>query len=119
MSNIKLNILREKEIFLSKIIISFKDRMYLFLENERKRGREPSMWERNIDRLPLACALTEDWSCNLGMCPDQELNQQPFALQDIAQPTELHQSRLQDYLKSNFLHTLCGPKLMDNFKKYF
>ena len=43
------------------------------------------MWERNIDRLPLAHAPTGDWPCNPGMCPEQELNQQPFALQNDAQ----------------------------------
>ena len=41
------------------------------------------MCERNIDRLPLVHtppgikpAPTGDWTCNPGLCPDQELNQQ-------------------------------------------
>ena len=48
--------------------------------------------ERNISRLPLVHSLTVDWTCNPGMCPDQELNQRPFALRDNAQPTEPPQS---------------------------
>ena len=41
---------------------------------ERERGRETSVCERNIDWLPLACALTRDQTHNPGMCPDQESN---------------------------------------------
>ena len=37
---------------------------------------------------------TRDLACNTGMCPDGELNRQPFGLQDDAQLTELHQSGL-------------------------
>ena len=37
-----------------------------------KRGRE-----RNINWLPFARAPTGNWSCNLGVCPDQELDWQP------------------------------------------
>ena len=53
------------------------------------------MRERNIDWLPLLCALTGDWTCNPGMCPDQESNWRPFTLQDEAQLTEPHQSGLE------------------------
>ena len=35
--------------------------------------------------------LTGDLACNLGMCPDWELNQQPFGLQAGAQSIEPHQ----------------------------
>ena len=38
------------------------------------------MWERKMDQLPLVHTLTEDQTHNLGMCPDQESNQQHFAL---------------------------------------
>ena len=34
--------------------------------------------ENNIDWLPLVCALTGDWTCNIGICPDLGLNPQPF-----------------------------------------
>ena len=33
----------------------------------------------------------EDLTCNPGMCPDWESNQQPFGSQAHAQPSELHQ----------------------------
>ena len=51
------------------------------------------MRERNIDGLPLTPALTGDQTRNPGVCPDQELNlnRQPFALWDVAQPTKSHQ----------------------------
>ena len=42
------------------------------------------MWERNIDWLPVACALAGDQTYNPGMCPDQELNLQSFILWDDA-----------------------------------
>ena len=44
-------------------------------EIERKR-------KRNIYQLLPICALTGDRTYNLGMCPDQELNLQPFGVQD-------------------------------------
>ena len=46
-------------------------------ERERERERE-----RNIDLLPLIHTLTGDLTHNLSMCPDVELNSQPFALWD-------------------------------------
>ena len=61
---------------------------------ERGEGREKER-ERNIDLLPLARTPTGDCTCNLGMCPDREWNQQPIDLQDDAQPNEPHQSGLQ------------------------
>ena len=68
---------------------------YIWFEREgkgwRKRGREISTWERNIDWLPSIWAPTEDRTCNWGMCPDQELNQQPFNLWNDTQATEPHQ----------------------------
>ena len=33
---------------------------------------------RNIDGLLPICTLTGDRSCNLGVCPDWELNPQPL-----------------------------------------
>ena len=50
------------------------------MEREGERGRESSMWERNINQLPLAQALTRDQPHNPGMCPDQESNHRPFAV---------------------------------------
>ena len=44
--------------------------------------------KRNIDWLTFKCAPNGDWTCNLYMCPDRELNQWPFGLWDDAQQTE-------------------------------
>ena len=43
----------------------------------RDRGRDRER-ERNIDRLPPIHVPIGDQTWNLGMCPDQELNLQPF-----------------------------------------
>ena len=83
------------QITLTYINYFFKDFIYLFLERGkggRKRGRETSVWERNINQLPFVCTRTRDQTCSPGMCPDWELNQWHFALQDNAHPTELHWS---------------------------
>ena len=45
-----------------------------------------------MDQLCLTCALTKNQTCSPGMCPDWELNQQSFALQNHDQPTEPQQS---------------------------
>ena len=49
-----------------------------------KRGREILIWERNIGWLPFVGSLTGDWTCNPGMCPDQEWNLRPFGRRDNA-----------------------------------
>ena len=65
----------------------------LILEKEegrgRKEGREEGRREREriIDWLPPIGTLTKDQTCNLGTCPDQELNPWPFGVWDDA-PTE-------------------------------
>ena len=56
----------------------------LILERGREGERTRNINMRNIDRLPLVHAPTGDQTCNLGMCPDQELNLQPSSLQDDA-----------------------------------
>ena len=72
-----------------------KDPISLLLE---RRGRRKWKRERNINRLPDG-----DQTCNPGKCPDQELNQQPYALWDKAQPTEPYQSGLNIFLVDPFL----------------
>ena len=63
--------------------------LFIYFQREgkggRKRGRETPMWEKNINWLG-------DWTYNPGMCPDWELNWQPFALRGYTQPTQPHQS---------------------------
>ena len=56
------------------------------------------------------------------MCSDQEFNWQPFALQDIAQPTEPHQPGLSCAAfdtSSVVLHWNSRPRLLLNFLCYF
>ena len=56
----------------------------------RERGREGERERKKIDvgekhdQLPLICALMGDGTCNLGMCPDWELNPRPYSLLDVA-----------------------------------
>ena len=73
----------------ARVVIFFKGFVYLlFRERWREKERER---ERNIDWLPSVRTSTRDQTRNPGTCPDQELNEQPFALQNDAQPTEPHQ----------------------------
>ena len=57
----------------------------LILEREEGRERET---ERNIDSREkhwsdtFWSCLTGDWTCNLGVCPNQELNLGPLGLQN-------------------------------------
>ena len=48
--------------------------------------------ERNIDQFPPISDSTGDWTHNLGVCPNQGSNLQPFSAQgDMpTQPTEPH-----------------------------
>lgn len=45
---------------------------------EGGREREGERWARNVDRLPPVRTPTGDQTCNLDMCPERELNLQPF-----------------------------------------
>ena len=57
-------------------------------EREREGGKPGEEKERNInvrEKYQLVAfwtCPTEDWTCNPGICPDQELNPQPFGAQD-------------------------------------
>ena len=66
---------------------------YLFLERGERRKEQR---EGNIGvwgNPPIVCLTlpTGDLVCNPGMCPDWELNQQPFGPQAGAQSTKPHQ----------------------------
>ena len=74
----------------------FSDFIFIWREGKwgRKRGKQTSMCKRNIKWLPL----TNDLTCDPGMCPDWELNHWPFNLQAGAQSTEPHQPGLSSLL---------------------
>ena len=58
---------------------------YLFLD---RRGEGESEGEKHQCVFASCTPSTGDLTLNPGMCPDWELNQQPFALWDNAQPNE-------------------------------
>ena len=59
----------------------------------RQGGRERNIYVREKHQsVSSHTCLTRDWTHNPGMCPDQELNQWPFALWTAAQATEPHRS---------------------------
>ena len=61
------------------MFIDFRER-----KGERERERVTMMQERNIDPLLPVCTLARDQTLNLGMCPDQGSNLQPFGVWDSA-----------------------------------
>ena len=68
-------------------MLLFQGFIYLFLERGEEREKEG---EKHQCVDASHAPPTGDLACNLGMCPDWELNQQPFGLQASAQSTELH-----------------------------
>lgn len=64
--------------------------LIFFLESEegRERKREKHQCESHIDGLPPVLALTSDLTHNLGACPAQELNHNPFDAWTMLRPTE-------------------------------
>ena len=74
---------------------------YLFLEGgkrrEKKRERNINVWEVHrlvVSRMPP----TGDLAHTPGMCPDWELNWQPFGSQAGTQSTDLHQAGLIEFI---------------------
>ena len=63
-----------------------------FRERGKEREGQKHRCKREISMLLLIYVLSGDYTHNPDMCPDWELNQGPFALQDNAQPNEPHQS---------------------------
>ena len=72
-----------------KFFFNFTKWFYTFIF--RQRGREGESREKNIDGLPLTGSPVRVQPSNRGMCPDKELDQQPFTVQDT-QPTGPHWS---------------------------
>ena len=83
-----------------KIIYLF---IYLFLDTgevrEEERKRNVNVW------LPLMCPLLGTLACNPGMCPDWELDQQPFGSQAGTQSAEPHQPGLRSYFLLRYLNS--------------
>ena len=90
---------------------------------ERGRERETLMWERNISQLPPIHTPTRNGTRNLGMCPDQEWNPQPFGIWDNAQTSWATQPGLNFEFYINdlfaFLHNfathMCNCKYSASF----
>ena len=83
--------------------------IYLFLG--RGEGREEEGEKHRCEREILTSCFPyvpqpppdQDQTCNPGKCPDQELNQQPFALWNDARPTEPHCSGHQWVFQQEYL----------------
>ena len=83
-----INIKNENYYFNTSL---FEKTLFTFSERGREgeREEEKHQWAREASIGCLSHALTK--SCNPGMCPDWESNQQPFTLRDDAPTTEPHQ----------------------------
>ena len=99
----------------------FKKRFYLFTFRERGRERE-RQGEKHHWLVASYTPPTGGLACKPVMCPDLELNQQPFSLWDNAQPTEPHQPRLILLFKSALLrydlHTIKFVKYNVQFNEF-
>ena len=90
----KIHTLKPKPPVPQNITAFTYSNFYLFLERGegREKKRERNINVRNINWLPSIHAPAGNLTHNPGICPAQELNWQPFAFQNDAQPTEPHQS---------------------------
>ena len=67
-----------------------KDFIFFILRERERKGKG----EKHQCIVASHASPTGDLACNPGMCPDWELNQQPFGLQTSTQSTEPHQPGL-------------------------
>ena len=65
-----------------------KKMLYLFMIREK--GREGERGEKHKCVVASHVPATGDLARNPGMCPDWELNRQPFGLETSSQSTEPH-----------------------------
>ena len=90
----------------SRIFKKYFKRFYLFIFRQKGMEKEGEKHECvDASRMPP----TGDLTCNPGMCPDWESNQQPFGLQAGAHSTEPHQPGL--YLTYFTLHNALKVQL--------
>ena len=73
-------------------------------ERDRQTEKETSVWEINIDWLSPVFSLTGYWTYNLRMCPDLELNLQPFGVENSAPTNWATQPGLAFSFKAEYLH---------------
>ena len=91
-SNSNLNILAHPRTFLCLLILEggrTSSHILVLIDfrgRGKKRKRDTSMWERNINQLPVTGP--SQGPCNLGKYPDWESNPRPLGIQDVFQPTE-------------------------------
>ena len=83
-------------ITLSQYKLFKKYFIYLFIFRERGREEERQREKHHCEKHWSAASCThsnrQERNCSLRVCPNQELDQQPLAFQDDAQPTEPHWS---------------------------
>ena len=66
--------------------------IYLFIEKEEKREKERERNKSVREKYQLVASHTpptRDLARNLGMCPNQELNQRPFICFGVVVPKQL------------------------------
>ena len=69
---------------LASILSLILTRRCILLILERKEGGERNIDMSNMDQLSPVCIPARDRTHNLGMCPDQGSNPQPFGVQNDA-----------------------------------
>ena len=87
----------------------------LILESEEERERKR---ERNIDWYPLVYAPARDWTCKVGLCPDQGSNTKPFGAWNDTQPTKPHSSGLKYLYRDIFKLLLLWMKAKHNLQNH-
>ena len=100
--HVKAYTLLEKTLWEDKWFL-FKN--LFFRERRREERKEGEKYGLVASCLPSV----GNRSCNPGMYPDWVLNQQPFGLQDGAQPTEPHQPGQQVTFKMPIIHVSPTP----------
>ena len=78
------------DFFKDFLFLFFKD-LFIYLFLEREEGREKEREKHQCVVISMHAPPTQDLARNPGICPDWELNLQPFGLHASTQSTEPHQ----------------------------